>query len=46
MGLGLWSETMPEAMPSAMLSFELSALPMLNCTMLNYALCAMLNFEC
>lgn len=26
---------MPEAMPSAMLSFELSALPMLNCTMLN-----------
>ena len=22
MGLGLWSETMPEAMPSAMLSFE------------------------
>ena len=26
---------MPEAMPSAMLSFELSALPMLNCSMLN-----------
>ena len=29
-----------------MLSVELSALPMLNCSMLNYALCAMLNFEC
>ena len=49
---------MPEAMPSAMLNVEccnrlchlpkqeLSALPMLNCSMLNYALCAMLNFEC
>ena len=27
---------MPEAMPSAMLSFELSALPMWSCRILNY----------